>query len=328
MSHTSVTAAIAAAAAMATMTPLAVPVASAQQYPDKPIRIIVGYTSGATDTAARTFGRPFSTLLNVPVIVENKPGAGGALGAEFVYKAAPDGYTLMWTVDGTHTLNPHLYKSLNYEPLAFTPITKGVTTVNVLVVGNAMPVKTVSDLLAYAKANPGKASYGSAGIGSSNHLAGELLQSVSGIPMTHVPYKGSNPALTDLMGGQIAFMFSGIGQMLPLYNAGKARVIGTADTVRHPRLPDVPTMQEAGLKGFDLPAIYHALIGPAKLPQPMVARLNQVARTALADADTIAQLNKQGYDVTPTTPDELGALMHKNFDTWGRIVRGAKIEKI
>jgi tripartite-type tricarboxylate transporter receptor subunit TctC len=165
-------------------------------------------------------------------------------------------------------------------------------------------------------------------MGSSNHLAGELLQSVSGVPLTHVPYKGSTPALTDLIGGQIAFMFAGVGQMLPFMSAGKVRVIGTADSVRHPRLPDVPTMEEAGLKGFDLPAIYHALVGPLKLPQPIVARLNQAARSTLVDPDIAAQLNKQGYDVTPTTPEELGALMRRNFDTWGRIVRAAKIEKI
>lgn len=328
MSRTTAKAPLAAIAALATLTTLAVPAARAQQYPDKPIRIIVGYTSGATDTAARTFGRPFSTLLNVPVIIENKPGAGGALGAEFVSKAAPDGYTLMWTVDGTHTLNPHLYKTLPYDPLGFTPITKGVSTVNVLVVSTTLNIRNVNELLAYAKANPSKASYGSAGTGSSNHLAGELLQTVTGIPMTHIPYKGSTPALSDLMGGQIGFMFAGVGQMLPVLTAGKIRVIGTADTVRHARLPDVPTMEEAGLKGFDLPAIYHALVGPLKLPAPMVTRLNQAARTALTQPDTVSQLNTQGYDVTPTTADELGALMRKNFDTWGRIVRGAKIEKI
>lgn len=302
--------------------------APAQTYPDKPIRIIVGYTAGATDTAARTFGRPFSTLLNVPVIVENKPGAGGALGAEFVSRAAPDGYTLMWTVDGTHTLNPHLYKTLPYEPLNFSPISKGVTTVNVLVVSTTLNLRTVAELMAWAKANPGKAAYGSAGTGSSNHLAGELLQVVTGVPLTHIPYKGSTPALSDLMGGQIPFMFAGVGQMLPVLTAGKIRVIGTADTVRHPRLPDVPTMEEAGLKGFDLPAIYHALVGPPKLPQSMVTKLNQAARTALAMPDIVSQLNTQGYDVTPTTAEELGALMKRNFETWGRIVRSANIEKI
>jgi hypothetical protein len=146
--------------------------------------------------------------------------------------------------------------------------------------------------------------------------------------MTHIPYKGSTPALSDLMGGQIGFMFAGVGQMLPVLTAGKIRVIGTADTVRHPRLPDVPTMEEAGLKGFDLPAIYHALVAPPKLPAAMVTRLNQAARSALTQPETVTQLNTQGYDVTPTTADELGALMRKNFDTWGRIVRGAKIEKI
>ena len=234
----------------------------------------------------------------------------------------------MYTVDGTHTLNPHLYRSLNYEPLGFTPIVKAVTTVNVLVINTQLPAKNVSELLVYAKGSPDKASYGSAGMGSSNHLAGELLQSVSGVPLTHVPYKGSTPALTDLIGGQIAFMFAGVGQMLPFMTAGKVRVIGTADTVRHPRLPDVPTMEEAGLKGFDLPNIYHAVIGPLKMPQPVVNRLNQAIRAALADKETTQQLNSQGYDVTPSSPEELGALMRKNYDVWGRIIRAAKLEKM
>ena len=302
--------------------------ASAQQYPDKPIRFIVGYTAGATDTAARTLQRPMQTLLGATIIVENKPGAGGALGAEFVSKAAPDGYTLLYTVDATHSLNPHLYKSLPYEPLAFTPISKAVGTVNVLVVSTQLPIKNVAELIAWARANPGKASYGSAGLGSSNHLAGELLQFVTGVPMVHVPYKGSTPALTDLMGGQLPFLFAGVGQMLPFMTAGKVRVIGVADTVRHPRLPDVPTMEEAGMKGFDLPGIYHALVGPLKLSPAHVTRLNQAARAGLTDPETTSALNKQGYDVTPTTPEELGALMRKNFDIWGRIVRNAKIEKI
>ena len=302
--------------------------AGAQQYPEKPIRVIVGYPAGATDTAARTIARPLQTLLGVPIVVENKPGAAGILGAEFMSKAAPDGYNLLYTVDGTHTLNPHLYKSIPYEPLAFTPISKAVNTVNVLVVTTSLPVKNVAELFAYAKANPGKASYGSAGIGTSNHLAGELLQSVWNVPLVHVPYKGSTQALNDILGGQLPFMFAGVGQMLPFYQAGKVRVIGIADTVRHPKLPDVPTMQEAGLKGFDLPAIYHAFVGPAKMPPAHVTRLNQAVRTALTMPDTTSQLNNQGYDVTPTTPEELGALMKRNLEIWGRIVSGAKIEKI
>lgn len=302
--------------------------AHAQQYPDKPIRFIVGYTAGATDTAARTLARPMQTLLGTSIIVENKPGAGGALGAEFVSKVAPDGYTLLYTTDATHTLNAHLYKSLPYEPLGFTPISKTVGTVNVLVVSTQLPIKNVAELIAWAKANPGKASYGSAGLGSSNHLAGELLQYVSGVPMVHVPYKGSTPALTDLMGGQLPFLFAGIGQMLPFMSAGKVRVIGIADTVRNARLPDVPTMEEAGMKGFDLPGIYHALVGPLKLPQAHVIKLNQAARASLTDPEITAALNKQGYDVVPTTPEELGALMRRNFAIWGRIVGNAKIDKI
>lgn len=299
-----------------------------QEFPDRLIRVIVAYPAGATDTAARTVTKPLAVLLGKPVIIDNKPGAGSAIGAEFVQRAAPDGYTLFWSTDSTHTLNPHLYKALTYEPLGFTAIAKTVGTTNVLAINANLPVRTVAELLAYAKANPDKASYGSAGIGISNHLAGELLQVVSGVPLVHVPYKGSGPATADLLGGQIAFMFAGLGHILPYSRAGKFRVIGVTDTMRHPQMPDVPTMEEAGLKGFDLPNIYHAVIGPLKMPQPVVNRLNQAIRAALAEKETTQQLNSQGYDVTPSSPEELNALMRKNYDIWGRIVRTAKLEKM
>lgn len=302
--------------------------ALSQEYPDRLIRIVVAYPAGATDTAARTVTRKLAELFGKSVVVDNKPGAGSAIGADFVQRALPDGYTLFWSTDSTHTLSPHLYKALIYEPLGFTAIAKTVSTVNVLAINASLPVKTVSDLLAYAKANPDKASYGSAGVGVSNHLAGELLQSVSGVPLVHVPYKGSSQALTDMLGGQIAFMFAGLGHVLPFVRAGKSRVIGVADTVRHPYLPDVPTMEEAGLKGYDLPGIYHAVLGPLKMPQPVVAKLNQTIRASLADNEITQQLNSQGYDVTPSSPDELNALIRRNFDIWGRIVRTAKIEKL
>ena len=300
----------------------------AQEFPDRLIRVVVAYPAGATDTAARTVTKPLAVLLGKPVVIDNKPGAGSALGAEFVQRATPDGYTLFWTTDSTHTLNPHLYKALTYEPLGFAAIAKTVSTINVLAINTNLPVRTVAELLAYAKANPDKASYGSAGIGISNHLAGELLQFVSGVPLVHVPYKGSGPATADLLGGQIAFMFAGLGHILPYAKAGKFRVIGVADTVRHPQMPDVPTMEEAGLKGFDLPNIYHAVLGPLKMQPPVVAKLNQAIRTALAEKETTTQLNSQGYDVTPSSPDELSTLMRRNYDIWGRIVRAAKIEKM
>lgn len=299
-----------------------------QEFPDRLIRVVVAYPAGATDTAARTVAKPLAVLLGKPVIIDNKPGAGSAIGAEFVQRAAPDGYTLFWSTDSTHTLNPNLYKALTYEPLGFTAIAKTVGTINVLAINANLPVRTVADLLAYARANPDKASYGSAGIGISNHLAGELLQVVSGVPLVHVPYKGSGPATADLLGGQIAFMFAGLGHILPYSRAGKFRVIGVTDTMRHPQMPDVPTMEEAGLKGFDLPNIYHAVLGPLKMPQPVVNRLNQALRAALAEKETTQQLNSQGYDVTPSSPEELNALMRKNYDIWGRIVRAAKLEKM
>lgn len=307
---------------------LAASPALSQEYPDRLVRVVVAYPAGATDTAARTLTRRLAELFNKPVIVDNKPGAGSAIGASFVQNAAPDGYTLFYTTDSTHALNPHLYKSLTYEPLGYTPIIKTVSTVNVLAVNANAPYKSVAELLAYAKANPGKASYGSAGIGISNHLAGELLQAVSGIPLVHIPYKGSGPATTALLSGEIAFMFAGLGHILPFSRSGKFRIIGVTDVVRHKDIPDVPTMEEAGSKGFDLPNIYHAIMGPLKMQPAVVAKFNQTARAALADAEVTKQLNFQGYDVTPSSPEELGALVRRNFDIWGRIVRSAKIEKM
>jgi len=307
---------------------LAAPPAAAQEYPDRVVRVVVAYPAGATDTAARTLTRRMAELFNKPVIVDNKPGAGSAIGASFVQNAAPDGYTLFYTTDSSHTLNPHLYKSLSYEPLGYTPIIKTVGTVNVLAVNANAPYKSVAELLAYAKANPGKASYGSAGIGISNHLAGELLQAVSGTPLLHVPYKGSGPATAALMSGEISFMFAGMGHILPFSRSGKFRIIGVTDVVRHAHIPDVPTMEEAGARGFDLPNIYHAIMGPLKMQPAVVAKINQTARAALADAEVTKQLNFQGYDVTPSSPEELAALLRRNFDIWGRIVRTAKIEKM
>lgn len=326
MKNTAMKNALAAALAL-TGLQIAAP-AAAQDYPDRLVRFVVAYPAGATDTAARTVTKRLAELWGKSVIVDNKPGAGSAIGADFVQRSAPDGYTLFWTTDSTHTLNPHLYKSLTYEPLGYTPIAKTVSTVNVLAINANMPFKTLAELLAYAKANPGKASYGSAGVGISNHLAGELLQHVTGIPLVHVPYKGTGPATTDLLAGNLAFMFAGAGHILPFARAGKFRVIGVTDTVRHKSFPDVPTMEEAGLKGFDLPNIYHAVLGPLKMQPAVVGRINQTVRTALADKDVASQLNTQGYDVTPSSPEELGALMKRNHEIWGRIVTAAKIEKM
>ena len=307
---------------------LGVPHAWSQEYPDRLIRVIVPYPAGATDTAARTVTKQLAVLFGKPVIVENKPGAGASIGVDFVARSTPDGYTLLWTSASPHTISPHLYNSLPYEPLGFTPITRVFSTAQVLAINANLPVTSVSDLLAYARANPGKASYGSAGIGITNHLAGELLQYVSGVPLVHVPYKGSGPATADLLSGRLAFMFSGVGQVLAHMKAGKVRVIGVADTVRHPDLPDVPTMEEAGLKGFDLLIGWHAVIGPLNMQRPVVNKLNQTIHRALADPDTKQQLNSLGYQIRPSSPEELIALMRANYDSWGKLIRAAKIEKM
>ena len=304
---------------------LAMTGAAAQGYPTKPIHLIVPFPPGATDTAARTVAKPMSEALGKPWVVENKPGAESAIGARFVAKAAPDGYTLMYSSGSNHVLRPHLYNNLGFDPFGFTPLGRTVGTVNVLAVGAAMPVRTVKELLAWGKTNSDTASYGSSG--GSALLAGELLKYVSGVQFTAVPYKGAAPALLDLMGQRIAFMFAGTGQVLTLANAGKVRVLAVIDDRRYPKYPDVPTMAEAGLKEFDLPNIWHGLFGPAKMQAPVVALLSKTLQAALVDPEVIKTINAAGYDPMPSSAEELQALMKKEYETWGRIVKATKIEK-
>jgi len=304
---------------------LAASVAVAQEYPDRPIHLIVPFPPGATDLAARTVAKPMSTVLGKPIVVENKPGGEGAIGAGFLSRSAPDGYTLMYSSGSNHVLRPHLYENLGYDPFGFTPIGRTVGTVNVLAVGAVLPARTVSELLSYGKANKDKASYGSSG--GSAYLAGELLKFVSGVDFTAVPYKGAAPALIDLIGGRIAFMFAGTGQVLTQAAAGKVRVLAVVDDTRYPKFPDVPTMAQAGLKDFDLPNIWHGLFGPLKMQPAVVSKLNRTLQGVLADPEVIKAINDAGYDPKPSSADELQAQMRREFDVWARIVKAAKMEK-
>ena len=300
------------------------PHARSQEYPDRPIRVIVSYSPGATDAAARTVAKPMSMLLGKPVVVENKPGAEGAIGGEYVLKAAPDGYTLLYTTS-SNMLRPHLAE-MSYDPFAFTPIGRAVGTANILVIPAGHPAKTATELVAFAKANPGKVSYGSVG-GGSAQLSGTFLELVAGVPFQHVPYKGTTQAMADLLAGRLTFMFSGVGHVLSNVKAGKLRVLGVADNVRHFQLPDIPTMAEAGLKDFDLPTIWHAFVGPLNTSRPVVDKLSQALRTSLAEPDVIKAINSQGYETRFSTPEELRAQMRGDFNIWGKIVKAANIQK-
>jgi tripartite-type tricarboxylate transporter receptor subunit TctC len=302
--------------------------ASAQTYPDRPITLVVAYAAGGpVDSTARLVAKGLSNQLGKPVIVENKAGAGGAIGGGMVAKAAPDGYTLWFAANPTQTINPHIHKALAYDPINdFTPVSFVSKYTNVLVVNNDLPIKSVGDLVQYAKANPDKVSYGSAGIGASNHLSGELLSKITGAPMVHVPYKGNSPAMTDVMNGQLTFMFDITSTALNYINAGRVRVLAVTSPTRNSGLPNVPTMIEAGVPGFDVTGWY-GVLGPKGMPRAITDKLNQALKVVLSDPALAQQLKTQGYDVSTSTPEEFAKTIKKDHDFWGKVVRDAKIEK-
>ena len=300
----------------------------AEEYPDKPIKLVVAYAPGGpVDTTARIIARSLETQLGKPVIVENKAGAGGALGAGTVAKSTPDGYTLFFAASPTQVINPHIHASLTYDPIKdFTPISLVANYTNVLVANNNVPARNVQELIAYAKSNPDKVAFGSAGKGASNHLSGELLKKISGAPMLHVPYKGNQPAMTDVMSGQITFMFDITSTAMTYITSGRVKALAVTSTARNSMLPELPTMIEAGLPGFDVTGWY-GVMGPAKLPAPVVAKLNKSLKTVLSDPALMQQLRTQGYDLVYSTPEEFGGRIEKELNFWGKVVRDARIEK-
>jgi len=232
-------------------TPLAITQASAQSFPDKPLRLIVPFPAGGpTDIVARPLGQLLSDSLKQPVVIDNRGGAGGSIGADLVAKSPPDGYTLIMATVGTHAINGSLYKKLPYDPVKdFTPIALVASAPVAVVVNPAQPYKSIGDLVSAANANPGKVSFGSAGSGTPGHLTGEMFAASAGVKLQHVPYKGSAPAVTDLLGGQIPMMFDPLQSVIANVRAGKLRALAISSTKRSPLLPDVPTLAEAGLKG-------------------------------------------------------------------------------
>ena len=301
------------------------PHARSQGYPERPIRVIVSYAPGATDAAARAVTKPMSVILGQAMVIENKPGAEGGIGGSYVVKASSDGYTLLYQPSSS-MLRPHLSADMIYDPFAFTAVGRAVGTVNILVIHAGHPAKSVSELVSYAKANPGKVSYGSVG-GGSAQLAGAFLEKIAGVEMLHVPYKGTTPAMVDLLAGRLTFIFSGVGHVLSNIRTGKLRVLGVTGDERHFQLPDIPTMAEAGLKDFDIPPIWHALLAPLKTPRPVVDKLSQTLRAALAEPEAIKAINALGYEPIFSTPAQMQAQMRTDYDNWGRIVKGANIPK-
>jgi tripartite-type tricarboxylate transporter receptor subunit TctC len=303
------------------------------QYPAKPIKWIVPFPPGGpTDTFSRPIAQKLGELLGQPVIVENIAGAGASIGTDRLAKSSPDGYTVALATTGTHAINPHLYgKRLPYNALKdFTPLTLGVRYVNILVVNPSVPAASVGELIAYAKANPGKVTFGSAGNGSSNHLSGEVLKYVTKAPMQHVPYKGSAAALTDVMAGNITYMFDILVTSLPQHRNGRVRALAVTSATRSPFAPDIPTMDEAGIKGYsDAGAdLWFGIVAPAGLPKPITEKLNQALVQALRSPDIRQRLSAQAFEAWTSTPEEFARVIRADYEKWGHIVRasGARVD--
>jgi tripartite-type tricarboxylate transporter receptor subunit TctC len=303
------------------------------QYPAKPIKWIVPFPPGGpTDSFSRPVAQKLSQLVGQPVIVENIAGAGAAIGTERLAKSAPDGYTVALATAGTHAINPHLYGTrLQYDALKdFTPLTLAVKYVNVLVVNPEVPAKTVGELVAYAKANPDRVTFGSAGNGSTNHLSGEVLKYVTGAPMQHVPYKGSAAALTDVLAGNLTFMFDILVTSLPQARGGKVRALAVTSATRSPFAPDIPTMAESGIKGYsDAGAdLWFGIVAPAGLDRGIARTLNQRLIEALRSPEIRERLSAQAFELWTSTPEEFARVIRTDYEKWGRIVKasGARVD--
>ena len=291
-------------------------------YPNKPIALICPYAAaGNADQRSRQFGRFLSTALGQPVIVDNKPGAGGNIGTEIVAKAKPDGYTIGMGNFGPLAVNVHMFAKLNYDPIKdLTPICLIERGPLVLMVPINSPFKSVKDVIAKAKAEPGKLSFASGGLGGSHHLSGEMFKSLAGLNMTHIPYKGGAPATTDLMGGQVDMMFEQMYTAAPSIRSGKLRALAITSKTRSPLFPEISTMIEAGVPGFEV-LNWQGLIGPAGMPAPLVALLNDAVNKALADPAIKEQMLKQGNELGGGTPQVFAGLIAAESQRWGKIVK-------
>jgi tripartite-type tricarboxylate transporter receptor subunit TctC len=301
----------------------------AQNYPGRPIRNVVPLApGGGTDTVARLVSAKLSEQLGQQIVVDNRGGGGGVVGTELVAKSAPDGYTLLMGSITTNAVNPALYKKLPYDHLrAFSGISMIGTVPNVLVVHPAVPAKTMREFLAHAKTATARVNYGSSGIGSAPHLSMELIRSMTGIAMTHVPYKGAGAAVADVLGGQLQALCSSLAGLLPHIKSARVRALGVTTLKRNPQLPDVPTLDESGLNGYEV-TIWYALFVPAGTPRPVIAKLNSETVRALNATDLRERLTLQGLDVGSSTPEALDAYARAETAKWAKVVResGAQLE--
>ncbi|HEX2545233.1 MAG TPA: tripartite tricarboxylate transporter substrate binding protein [Ramlibacter sp.] len=317
---------IAAAVALAAAGVLPHGIATAQAYPNKPIRLIVPYAvGGSTDATARLIARSLSTRLGQQVVVDNRAGAGGAVGHDAVAKAPADGYTLLFSAAGPLTVTPHTHAKLPYDAKGFEPITLVATQPLLLVIKPGLPVNSVADLIREGQAKPGKLSYGSFGNGSAAHLAGEYFKTLAKVDMVHVPYKGSGPALVDLVAGQIDLMFDVFSTAAPLVKGGKLRALAITSRERATQMPEVPTMEQAGVSGFDA-GTWFGLLAPAGTPRPVIEQLSRTMNAVLEEAELRDTLASQGAVVRGGTPAQFQRFFQSEYDKWGGIVKAAGIK--
>ena len=298
---------------------------AADDYPSKPIRLAVGFApGGSSDTSARAVARRMGDSLRTNFVVENRPGAGGNIAADTVAKAAPDGYTLFWGAVGPLAVSPAMGTKLNYDPVKdFSPIGLAVTFCNVLVATPSLPAETVNALLALARAKPGQLNYASPGSGSAGHLGGELLKKLEKFDLVHVPYKGGSEMITNLIGGEVQLAFVTV-TTIKSFGGSRIKAIAVTGLKRDPTLPNVPSFAEAGVPGYDA-TFWYGLVAPARMPPPLVARLNRELRAALADAEVNKPLDAQGLVAAPSTPEAFGAVIRADQEKWRGVFAGVKV---
>ena len=298
----------------------------AQTYPTKSIRMVIPFPpGGTTDITGRIAAQKLSEALGQQVVPDNRPGAAGNIGAEQVAKAPPDGYTLVTLPGSTLTIHPSLYAKLPFDPLKdFAPVTILAAVPNALVVHPSLPVRNVKDLIALARSKAGQLNYASTGAGQSTHLSMELFKTMAGVKIIHVPYKGSAPAITDLLGGHVPMMFDNMPSALPHVKAGKLRGIAVSTLKRSPVAPEIPTVAESGLPGFEV-SVWFSVLAPANTPKEIVSRLNTTLVKALQAPDTRERLATQGAEPIGNTPDEFTAVMKRDIAKWAKVVKDANI---
>ena len=300
------------------------PLATAQSFPTKPIRLVCPFPpGGAVDIASRAIAAELSKTIGQPVNVENKPGAGGNIGGVEVARSAPDGYTLLMTTSGINAINPALYRKMPFDPNKdLVPVSALVSLSNVLVVHPSVKAQSVADVLAMVRAQPGQVTFASSGSGTSIHMSGERCMFLTGTTMVHVPYKGSAPALTDLLGGQVQMMFDNIPSALPHIRSGKLRALATTGARRDPALPDLPTLAEAGVNHYEA-GVWFGLAAPAGTPQDVIARLSSEAVKGTKSPEFVKRMSELGYVMIGSTPEQMASMLREELARWSPVVKAS-----